>query len=62
MPASGARLDTVFGAPLSFEAGPGLRTRDKVAAVHPEIQHALAAQVKAACESTAVAAGDAHHR
>lgn len=52
MPANGARLDTVFGAPVFFEAVPWPRTKRQVAAVQAEIQHTLAAHVQAACELT----------
>lgn len=48
MPGRGARLDTVFGAPLKFEQ-PWAPTKARVRAVQAEIQAALAAHVQAAC-------------
>lgn len=51
-PRRGARLDTVFGTPLRFRPTPWPRTKPHVAAVQAEIQAALAAHVRAACELT----------
>ena len=52
MPRRGARLDTVFGTPMRFDPAPWPRTKQRVAAVQAEIQEALAAHVRAACEMT----------
>ena len=52
MPRRGARLDTVFGAPMTFDPVPWPRTKRHVAAVQAEIQQALAEHVQAACAMT----------
>ncbi|MGH3472788.1 MAG: lysophospholipid acyltransferase family protein [Nocardioidaceae bacterium] len=52
MPPRGSRLDTVFGAPLSFDKVPWPRTRKQVADVQAEVHRALATHVARACEMT----------
>lgn len=52
MPPQGSRLDIAFGSPIHFDAVGWPRTRARVAAVQAEIQRALAAHVRVACEST----------
>lgn len=51
-PPKGTRLDLVVGEALRFEAVPWPRTKQQVAQVQAEIQSALAAHVKHACELT----------
>lgn len=52
MPGRGARLDTVFGAPVRFSPVPWPRTADAVAVVQLQIQELLGEHVRAACEAT----------
>lgn len=51
-PPKGTRLDLVIGDALRFEAIAWPRTRQRVAQVQAEIQEALAAHVRRACELT----------
>ncbi|MGH3446501.1 MAG: lysophospholipid acyltransferase family protein [Nocardioidaceae bacterium] len=52
MPSRGARIDTVFGPPVTFDPVPWPRTKKQVASANSVVQEALAAHVRAACQMT----------